>query len=285
MKKIISIILTVILTCSMFSLTASAEGIYGDANGDGNVTAVDARLVLQVVAGLKQVEDQTLYDVNGDGNVTAVDARIILQIVAGLLEDPAKKEQIEYFVNSLNGVKENAKSVTFVKSKTYECEEYSGSELFKDFYDEMKQDMFGEVEVNETYTGEDIAAKFPPAGVLSNLKPEDVSSISFKDFGDYYRVAITVKGEINPTRGEGVGAVSSIITKEDLEAQMAEEGLEGMMEIDCKYKDVTVKAKIEKATGNMIEYYVDTPMILQMSAGTTEINIGIGVAEEWTATY
>lgn len=60
----------------------------GDVNCDGAVTAVDARLVLQYVAGLiDEYEFNTFYsDLNDDGVVTAVDARLILQKVAGLIE-------------------------------------------------------------------------------------------------------------------------------------------------------------------------------------------------------
>lgn len=58
----------------------------GDVNGDGGVTAVDARLVLQYVAGLREftAAEQEAADMNSDGNITAVDARFILQVVAGL---------------------------------------------------------------------------------------------------------------------------------------------------------------------------------------------------------
>jgi hypothetical protein len=58
----------------------------GDVNNDGSVTAVDARLVLQSVAGLRVLTatEQEAADMNNDGNVTAVDARVILQVVAGL---------------------------------------------------------------------------------------------------------------------------------------------------------------------------------------------------------
>ena len=60
--------------------------IKGDVNNDGKITAVDARMVLQVVAGLKAYDGEfSVADVNGDGKITAVDARMILQIVAGLL--------------------------------------------------------------------------------------------------------------------------------------------------------------------------------------------------------
>lgn len=60
----------------------------GDINGDGKITAVDARIILQNVAGLTTLDNKQkeAADVNGDGNISAVDARIILQVVAGLRE-------------------------------------------------------------------------------------------------------------------------------------------------------------------------------------------------------
>lgn len=60
----------------------------GDVNCDGEVSAVDARIVLQYVAGLIEEFELNMYysDLNGDGEITAVDARLILQKVAGLIE-------------------------------------------------------------------------------------------------------------------------------------------------------------------------------------------------------
>lgn len=58
----------------------------GDANCDGRVTAVDAALILQLVAGLiAALPCPAAADVNADGAVTAVDAALVLQRVAGLL--------------------------------------------------------------------------------------------------------------------------------------------------------------------------------------------------------
>ena len=57
--------------------------VYGDADGDGNVTANDAGLILQNVAGWDVTFDQAAADVDCDGNVTANDAGLILQSVAG----------------------------------------------------------------------------------------------------------------------------------------------------------------------------------------------------------
>ncbi len=60
----------------------------GDVNCDGEITAVDARIVLQYVAGLIDEYELNMFysDLNDDGEITAVDARLILQKVAGLIE-------------------------------------------------------------------------------------------------------------------------------------------------------------------------------------------------------
>lgn len=59
--------------------------IKGDANGDNNITAVDARWALQVASGTRELTEnqKTAADVNGDGKITAVDARWILQAASG----------------------------------------------------------------------------------------------------------------------------------------------------------------------------------------------------------
>jgi hypothetical protein len=64
------------------------SGVVGDANCDGETTAVDAALVLQLNAGLvDDVPCPENADVNGDGLITAVDAALILQFVAGILDE------------------------------------------------------------------------------------------------------------------------------------------------------------------------------------------------------
>lgn len=91
--KIISVMLAVILVVMAVPFTTSAATL-GDVDGNGEITAVDARLVLQVVAGLQEEKDlknPAGADLNGDG-ISAVDARIILQIVAGLQDAPTVPE-------------------------------------------------------------------------------------------------------------------------------------------------------------------------------------------------
>ncbi len=68
------------------NIKSDDEILVGDVNEDGNITAVDARIILQIVAGLKSVDsiNTEIADVSKDEKITAVDARYILQIVAGL---------------------------------------------------------------------------------------------------------------------------------------------------------------------------------------------------------
>lgn len=59
--------------------------LLGDVNGDGKVTAIDARWVLQVASGSRVLTDEqkAVADVNGDGRITAINARWILQVASG----------------------------------------------------------------------------------------------------------------------------------------------------------------------------------------------------------
>ena len=64
--------------------------IYGDVNGDENVSSYDAALTLQYSAGLISdwTEEQiTAGDVNGDENISSYDAALILQYSAGLIDE------------------------------------------------------------------------------------------------------------------------------------------------------------------------------------------------------
>lgn len=86
---------------------------YGDVNGDGKVTAVDARWVLQAASGTRQLNEvqQVLANVNGDSKITAVDARWILQAASGSRTLPASDEGIlveEYQVAWLKAIKQAA---------------------------------------------------------------------------------------------------------------------------------------------------------------------------------
>lgn len=70
----------------IITTTDPSASMPGDINGDGKVTAVDARWVLQIAARTRDVTEaeKISVDLNKDGKVTAVDARWVLQIAAGI---------------------------------------------------------------------------------------------------------------------------------------------------------------------------------------------------------
>ena len=73
-----------------FTLVADDYILYGDVNGDDNVSSFDAALTLQYSAGLitDWTDDQIIAgDVNGDENISSYDAALILQYSAGLIDE------------------------------------------------------------------------------------------------------------------------------------------------------------------------------------------------------
>ena len=72
---------------SQTEVILNPSALVGDVNGDGKVTAFDARMALQCAAGNIELDEHQLKlaDVTGDGEITAIDARKILQIAANLI--------------------------------------------------------------------------------------------------------------------------------------------------------------------------------------------------------
>lgn len=64
---------------------ADAKILLGDVNGDGKLSAIDARWALQYSAGNRELTETQIAaaDANGDGKISAIDARWILQASAG----------------------------------------------------------------------------------------------------------------------------------------------------------------------------------------------------------
>lgn len=86
MKKTVLLILSVVLLAVCLAFPSFAAGKVGDVNGDGNVTAADARLVLRHSASLEKLSEPyiTYADADGNGKITAADARLILRVAANL---------------------------------------------------------------------------------------------------------------------------------------------------------------------------------------------------------
>ena len=71
------------------------EIVYGDANGDGTVSLLDATLISQYLAGWEVDMNMISADANGDGTISLLDATLISQYLAGWEVDmgPEESEQ------------------------------------------------------------------------------------------------------------------------------------------------------------------------------------------------
>ncbi len=78
--------LVTIPTLTGATVYCGADGLTGDVDCSGDVTAIDVALTLQMTAGLLTSPPCPAgADVNGDGTVNSIDATLILQFIAGLL--------------------------------------------------------------------------------------------------------------------------------------------------------------------------------------------------------
>lgn len=80
---------TVVMSSDVYCITDRSSIIYGDANGDGVVTAADARLVLRVSALMETLTGKNFVsaDIDKNNKITASDARKILRVSSNLERD------------------------------------------------------------------------------------------------------------------------------------------------------------------------------------------------------
>ena len=196
----------------------------------------------------------------------------------------SKTMQFDLFVKAFSGVKTNAKSVTQVKKNAYNYNEHvdaGGNMIIESAGKGLMGSLLKAEETNVTYSGADIAANFPPSGATCGLTKDDIKSIDCKEEGNYYIITVVVKPAKNPKAGEKVGAVASILTKESIQEPIKDVPIINSLEPNCDYQATTAEAKIEKSTGNLVEYYFDLPMLLYMG----DYSVGLGFEEWWTVAY
>lgn len=189
--------------------------------------------------------------------------------------------QYNLFMKAFTGVKTNAKSATLVKKNAFNYKNHVKAGALSALGETLMSSLLKEESVNKTYTGADIAGNFPPSGHTCNLKTDDIAAISCKEEGNFYVITIKVKAETDPEFGYGVGSVASILTKKSIQDPISNVPLINQIEPKCAYDVTEVTAKIEKDTGNLVEYYFNLPMILYMDS----YEIGLGFEEWWTVAY
>lgn len=192
--------------------------------------------------------------------------------------------QYEYFVKSFNNVKTNAKSVNNYRKKAVNYKDIAEAGAFSGVLSSL-MDRFLKEEVLEDaqYQGAEIKKFFPPAGETCHLEKKDVASVSCKEEGNYYIITIKAKNERNPKAGYGVGSIASIISREQIMDPI--KNIPGLRNLDptCDYENVSCVAKIEKSTGNMVDFMFDMPLILTFEK--QNFKIGLQFFEWWQINY
>ena len=283
LTKIISVMLAVILVVMAVPFTTSAATL-GDANGDGEITAVDARLVLQVVAGLKTVEqlkNPAGADLNGDG-ISAVDARIILRIVAGLQDAPTEPETPDTPSDSQKAEIAklfNAKSAEIAKG-TYNWTRQCGFTKDIDVGNstETLNNIISKVDANADLNS--VVGSFLGVGTTSgnqadagkyaiipmNIKESDIKSVS----SGQDQVSLRLNDSKNPSAGGNTAfnhISNDFITKKDIDDAVVAAGVSNMMTVssfDALYHDIVVTARVD-SNGNPTTIWISYKMSAEMS--------------------
>ncbi len=85
-KRIVSLLLSIMMILTVIPAALSSASLQGDVNGDGKITAADARLTLRASVKLENLDANQIKaaDVDGKAGLTAADARLILRASVGL---------------------------------------------------------------------------------------------------------------------------------------------------------------------------------------------------------
>lgn len=83
MKRKLLLVLSLVGTLTFSSMLANAAVVYGDANSDGVVDALDIAAMKGILLGNSTIGDLKAADVNGDGTVDAIDFALLKSYLLG----------------------------------------------------------------------------------------------------------------------------------------------------------------------------------------------------------
>ncbi len=251
-NKITALVLSAILIAMSFAVFSLAA-VNGDVNNDGDVTAIDARMILQVAAGLlkeTELENAENADVSGDGKISAVDARMILQIAAGL-DTPEEPKPDEPTPEPLT----KAKCVELFNAETTKASKgnYSWTRNCKYIRNlsvsgapasaiQSIVDSFLGIGTNGGTQAD--AGKYGMIGM--SLTESDIKDFQATD----EQIVLLLNDSTNPEKENDSSFVhvsNDFVTKKDVEDQIAAAGVGATLtEFSAKYYDVKVVADLDK---------------------------------------
>lgn len=291
--KIISVMLAVVLMVMAIPFTTFAA-TKGDVDGNGEISAVDARLILQVVAGLKKEADlknAVGADVDGKNGVTAVDARVVLQIVAGLADAPTEPENPQ----EPSGDSEKAQLAALFNAET--------AKAAKGTYKWTRECKFTkDIDVgNATATLNTIIKKIDANADLNSVVGDFIGAGNANgnqgNAGKYALIAMNLKESdikeiqksneqitliLNDSKNPSVGGDTTFnhvsndfVTKKDVDDALVANGVSNLMTVKdfyALYHDVKITARLDNK-GNPTELWISYKMYASMKFEVSSISM------------
>lgn len=198
---------------------------------------------------------------------------------------PSKKSEIvEYFNTGANRVKTDAVRVT----KNYEKRtigELVVPQALQSTADSVVRQYLSDDTTPIVYsTQADIRENFivPKQDYVSRLTTNDITDITIKDVGNEFEITITLKDEENPVSGTGIGSVCDVIETGDVS------GNKMVQNFSTSYYNCVVKARFDKASGNMVWANYTTPLTLDVTVnllGTHNAKVGLTFEKDYVIEY
>ncbi len=290
MKKTISVILAVILAATTIPMMMFAAAVPYDVDGSGAVDTIDARLVLQIAAKLRNASDFPLADVDDSGAVDAIDARMVLQAAAGLRKAPVEDEELAFIVRRFNEL--SAKKSAGNYSWTRECSFTEDGAIDVGNATGVLNNIISQIDANaslDSVVGSFIGVGNDSGTVVNgkadgsyalkamSLEAEDVASYKV----DGMKYTVRLKDCQNPQK-DGKNALNHVtddfITEQEVKSAIASvTNLITVKKLDVKYTDITLEAVMEgnDVVSCVITYTMDAKMTL--TVGSVDID-GTGKA-------
>ncbi len=274
MKKIISIILSLLVFASVFSFA----GCGGDDIPTETTTAVqnivpDETTTEQTTVSDIVKETETTVSVNEETTTEAAEMTV--------------GQIVELFNTSANKIKTNAsKVVKNFEKRNLDKEELEMPKVLESAAETMipvfmKDDTDPIVyasrdEITENYL-------VPKETYVSKMKASDVEKATCEETETEYVIYIKLESENNPVPGKGVGSVCDVI-----EASEVAEKASFIEAFTTEYHDCVIEARIDKQSGNMLWANYTTPLVLNIRVnmfGTHNLSVGLTFEKDYTITY
>lgn len=181
LSKLTRLAISLMATFTMLfasSAIVSADVVYGDVDGSGNVSAKDATLILKHIVGLETLNGSAFQaaDVDGSGSVDTADATMVLKKVVGLIDKfPAE-----------NSVPENTEGKTLVvyysaTGSTKGVAELIAKETNGDLFEIVPQDPYTSEDLNWTNSNSRVVREHNDES-LRNIPLEGTTVDNWSDY-------------------------------------------------------------------------------------------------------